>query len=351
MEGARSWTEREERERDRIRPVPAPPAMRSPSAAEVLRLQRSAGNAAVARLLARQGHPHSHPMNPPKRGGMFDEGGIFDEPGVLGDRPPKTMAELIRDPDFLAYIDSIQKQAEREAREADEELNLGPLLPAGMQLEEAAGLRKLYQAGAKAIAEEAQLMLSRGVPEAQVAEWATKARNALKQQIRDKGARIIKALAEARNMKKYGNPVGPSAEELRAKGKTNAQIIEGAERSNPRVNRWTGRMRVAGRIMIAIDIGIGIYNIANAAEVDRPRVLLRETGRIAGGLGGAAGGAKLGGMAFAWTGPVGAGIAAVVGGIGGAIIGSFLGSKAGDLVADQLYPPEQTGFEGDFATE
>ena len=344
MSGVHAWTEREERPHGAERP-PEPPARRPADADAVLRLQATVGNAAVSRLIARQEHPGSHPMHPPK------SRGILDEPGVLEDRPPMTVEQLSRDPAFLAWLESIRVAEERERKAADQELNLGPLLPAGVSLDEAAALRQAYQAGAKAIAAEAQLMLARGIPEAEVAEWATKARNALKQEIRDKGARIVKALAEARNMKKYGNPVGPSAEELRAKGKTNTQIIEGAERSNPRVNRWTGRMRVAGRILIALDIGIGIYNVATAAEVDRPRVLLRETGRIAGGVGGGIAGAKLFGAAFSWTGPIGAGIAAVAGGIGGAIVGSIFGSKAGDLVADQLYPPEQTGFEGDFVTE
>jgi hypothetical protein len=193
-------------------------------------------------------------------------------------------------------------------------------------------------------------MLDAGVKPAEVAEWATNARNALKQEIRIKGARIIKALAEARNMKVYGNPLGPSAEQLRAAGKSDAQIIEGVKRSNPSVNRWTGRLRVAGRILIALDIGIGFYNVGTAGN-EWPRVLMRETGRIAGGLGGAYGGAKAAGLAFSWTGPFGAGIAAVLGGIGGALFGSWAGSKVGDFVADQFWPPAQTAFEGDFIVE
>ena len=255
------------------------------------------------------------------------------------------------DPEFLKYIHEVveQERIEREAanRAADEELHLGPLLPAGMQLEEAGALREAYQRGVAAIADEASAMLRAGASPGEVADRAVKARNSLKQQIRDQGAKIIKTLAEARNLKKYGNAVGPSAEELRAAGRTNEEIIEGATRSSRSVTRWAGRLRVAGRILIALDIGVGIWNVANAPAVDRPRVLMRETGRIAGAAGGAWAGAEAS-LAFSWTGPVGAGIAGVIGGIIGAFVGSKAGSKLGDFVADQFYPPEQTGFEGDF---
>jgi hypothetical protein len=294
-----------------------------------------------------QHHLASHPMNPPKPAGTLEQ---LEQLGVLEPLKPMTLQELSRDPAFLAYLKSIEEDRRREERAADEELDLGPLLPAGLQLEEAAGLRAAYQEGARAIGETAQKMLDAGVKQAEVAEWATNARNALKQEIRTKGARIIKALAEARNMKVYGNPLGPSAEQLRAAGKSDAQIIEGAKRSNPSVSRWTGRLRVAGRILIALDIGIGLYNVGTAGN-EWPRVLMRETGRIGGGVGGAYAGAKAFGLAFSWTGPIGAGIAAGVGGIGGALLGSWAGSKVGDFVADQFWPPAQTAFEGDFVVE
>jgi hypothetical protein len=169
-------------------------------------------------------------------------------------------------------------------------------------------------------------------------------------------------------MKKYGNPLGLTAEELRARGKTNEQIIESVGRANLNVSKWVGRLRIAGRILIAIDIGMAAYHVATAPEVDRPKVLLEETGAlagaIAGGEAGAVGGAKIG----AWIGGIiggggtapiggegaipgaglGGAIGGVIGGIGGAIGGAWAGKKLGDFIAEQSYPPAQTAFEGDF---
>lgn len=242
--------------------------------------------------------------------------------------------------------------------ESTEDIGFDPavLVPAGLELESAAALRQLYANGVKAIADEAALMLARGVPAEEVTNWANAARNNLKQQIRDQGPRIIKVLAEARNMRKYGNPLGLTAEQLRAMGKTNEQIIESAGRGNINIARWAGRMRIAGRILIALDIGIAAYQVAMAPEVDRPRVLLEEASAIGGALAGAAAGAKgggwIGGVIGAWFGGAGAvpgaAIGALIGGIGGAFVGAWGGRKLGGFVADQFYPPAQTGFEGGF---
>jgi hypothetical protein len=219
----------------------------------------------------------------------------------------------------------------------------------GRELEEVGALRKAYAEGVNAIGEEAKLMVSRGVEKADVAKWANDARNALKVKIRNQGARIVKVMAEARNIRKYGNPVGKTYEQLRAEGKTDEEIIESAARGSAKITRWAGRLRIAGRILIAIDIGIGVWNVATASVEDRPRVLLHEAGRIGGGLAGAYGGAKVGGVIGGEIGgPWGAGIGAVVGGIGGLIFGSKAGAKLGDFVANTFYPPAQTKFEGDF---
>lgn len=240
----------------------------------------------------------------------------------------------------------------------DEDPSFDPatLVPAGLALEDAAALREIYANGVKAIKAEADLMLARGVSPTEVANWAAESRNNLKAQIRNQGPGIIKVIAEARNMKKYGNPLGLTAEQLRAMGKTNEEIIASAGRGNTGITKWAGRMRIAGRIMIAIDIGIAAYNIASAPAVDRPRVLMQEVGGVAGALGGGAAGAKagawIGGGIGAWFGGAGAApgaaIGAVVGGIGGAIAGAWGGRKLGDFVADQFYPPAQTGFEGSY---
>ena len=212
-----------------------------------------------------------------------------------------------------------------------------------------AALREMYHRGEAAIAQEARAMLAAGKSEVEVARWAVEARNALRRAIREQGEPIVDAIARttrgARDM--------PSYEQLRAAGKTDAQIVESAARSNLGVNRWVGRIRIAGRIFIALDIGVATYNVATAPEVDRPRVLAREVGRVggvlAGGWAGAKGGAALGGAigsVFPGAGTaIGAGVGGVIGGIGGAIFGGWAGSEAAEWTIEQFYPPNETRFE------
>ena len=212
-----------------------------------------------------------------------------------------------------------------------------------------AALREMYHQGERAIAAEAEILLKAGKSEAEVARWASEARTALRRAIRDQGEPIVDAIAKATR----GARDMPGYEQLRAAGKTDAEIIKSAARSNAGVDRWAGRLRIAGRIMIAIDIGIAVYHVASAPEVDRPKVLAHEVGRVggalAGGWAGAKGGAALGGAIgslFPGAGTaIGAGIGGVVGGIGGAIFGGWAGGKAGDWVIEQFYPPAETRFE------
>lgn len=221
-------------------------------------------------------------------------------------------------------------------------------------------LRETYQRTDQAIFEEAQYMLQKGVPAQEVAKWTVEARNVAKVKIRRWNLDVLRLLAEQRNSKPfgkggYGNKVGPTYEQLksgspngRVRPKTDTQIIEGAARSNAKVNRWAGRMKIAGRIMIFIDIGISGYKVYSAPPKDRPKVFFQEAGALAGAAGGGWAGAKAGGAMGAYFGPWGAGIGAVVGGISGAIGGGWAGSKAGTWMVDQLYPTQDTFIDGDF---
>jgi hypothetical protein len=55
-------------------------------------------------------------------------------------------------------------------------------------------------------------------------------RNALKVKYRELSPADFVKQAEARNVEKYGNPLGPTADQLRAQGKTWEQIIDSAAR-------------------------------------------------------------------------------------------------------------------------
>ncbi|NWF68999.1 MAG: hypothetical protein HXY40_07930 [Chloroflexi bacterium] len=304
----------------------------------VLQMQRLYGNAAVTRLLAR--------------------------PAVQRFTDDQLAGRYENDPNTAT-------PAAQPAAPADLDFDPAALFPAalGLGAQDLEALRQMYVTGARAIQEEANLMLARGVSPDKVAEWANNARNQLKVTIRDEGPRIVKRIAEARNIAKYGNPVGPNVDDLRSAGRTNEQIIEGAGRASGGASRWAGRLRIAGRIAIVLDLGIAGYNIATAPEVDRPRVLMQEAGALAGawagGVAGAEGGAALGGWigglvagvptAGAGAAPgvgIGATVGGIIGGIGGAIGGAWAGRKAGDALADFViedhYPTQRTAFEGDF---
>lgn len=56
-------------------------------------------------------------------------------------------------------------------------------------------------------------------------------RNALKLKYRELSPADFVKKAEARNMEKYGNPLGPTVDQLRAQGKTWEQIIESSARA------------------------------------------------------------------------------------------------------------------------
>src|SRR4029079_2385772 len=104
-----------------------------------------------------------------------------------------------------------------------------------------AALREMYFEGERAIAAEAQAMLRAGQSEAAVAQWSVLARNELRRAIREQGEPIVDAVARATR----GARDMPTYEGLRASGRTDAQIIESAARSNAGVNRWVGRIRIA----------------------------------------------------------------------------------------------------------
>jgi len=85
-------------------------------------------------------------------------------------------------------------------------------------------LRDIYLRGDAAIRAEAQAMVAAGKSEVEAASWAVQARNQLRQSIRDQGEPIVDAIAQARR----GARDMPTYESLRARGKTDAQIIEDA---------------------------------------------------------------------------------------------------------------------------
>ncbi|MDH0340180.1 hemagglutinin repeat-containing protein [Chromobacterium haemolyticum] len=90
--------------------------------------------------------------------------------------------------------------------------------------------RIAYESEAESLAFQANKMLRQGVSEEVVAKWAHAQRNKLKVDFRDISPKDFVIQAEKRNVERYGNPLGPTIEQLREKGKSWRQIIESAAR-------------------------------------------------------------------------------------------------------------------------
>lgn len=91
-------------------------------------------------------------------------------------------------------------------------------------------LRLKYEADVAALAEATSQMLGSGTSEEDVARWVVDERNALKRTYRGLTPAPILARIDARTLQRYGNRMGPSADELRAAGKSWREIIESAAR-------------------------------------------------------------------------------------------------------------------------
>jgi Domain of unknown function (DUF4157) len=218
-----------------------------------------------------------------------------------------------------------------------------------------AGLRALYDQGAREITKEALKVAAEGgnTPEAleKAARWAVQARNDLKAGLRAKGSVVTKALAEARNIKKYGDKIGPTYDQLIREGKTPPDIIGSAGKANAKISRAATRMKVAGRLLIAIDLAIVTWEVISAPEGSRLRTAVGGLGGIGGALAGgklgSLGGAKLGAAIGTFIEPgggtaIGGAIGGILGGVGGAVAGGYYGKKAAESafdIAEEIFAP------------
>lgn len=100
--------------------------------------------------------------------------------------------------------------------------------------------RQGYVDAARSITDDSLARIQAGEDVETVAREAVDARNALKVSAREDMPGILRSFAERRNLTKYGNPVGPTYEDLLRGGKTPEQIIFGAGRTSQRTNRLLG---------------------------------------------------------------------------------------------------------------
>ena len=88
--------------------------------------------------------------------------------------------------------------------------------------------RLAYEGAVRALRQDAEALLAGGADEPEVARTLVQRRNAIKRSFRDSDPPEIVQLMEARNLAKYGDPLGPDAEWLFAKYGSWRLVIEAA---------------------------------------------------------------------------------------------------------------------------
>jgi RHS repeat-associated protein len=90
--------------------------------------------------------------------------------------------------------------------------------------------RAAYERAVKGLADKASKMRAAGECPETIARQLVKDRNALKQAFRQNASPDLLKQWEQRNIEKYGDPIGPTADQLHAQGKSWEYIIESATR-------------------------------------------------------------------------------------------------------------------------
>ena len=92
-------------------------------------------------------------------------------------------------------------------------------------------IRKAYEKEVQNLAKLEKKLLKQGKSEKEIAKIVVSKRNNFKIKYRGLTPSDVVKEFEERNIKKYGNPVGPTAEQLRAQGKSWKEIIDSATRT------------------------------------------------------------------------------------------------------------------------
>ncbi|MES2383093.1 MAG: hemagglutinin [Pseudomonadota bacterium] len=92
-------------------------------------------------------------------------------------------------------------------------------------------LRLAYERAVAELGAQVADRVAAGVAQEQLARWAAGERDRLKQLYRGKTPPAALAIIEARSLAQYGNSIGPSVDQLRAGGKSWAEIAASAGRA------------------------------------------------------------------------------------------------------------------------
>jgi hypothetical protein len=137
-----------------------------------------------------------------------------------------------------------------------------------------------------------------------------------------------------------------AAEDLLKKGPGAAEsVLERAGTAAESAGHWSGRLHIAGKLVVAVDIVGSTIDIIASPPKEMPKKVIVQASRIAGGLAGAEGGASLGGRLGARFGPEGAFVGGFIGSVIGGIAGSWAAESIAEFVADEIWPPDETYAE------
>ncbi len=134
--------------------------------------------------------------------------------------------------EFAAQISAQLSKLESSVAKAFAKRNAGQVVksPCPVVSQTIHPLRQQYIEEVLALEELGLSARAAGADAEAVARMLVAERNALKVKYRELSPADFVKQAEARNVEKYGNPLGPTADQLRAQGKTWEQIIDSAAR-------------------------------------------------------------------------------------------------------------------------
>lgn len=116
----------------------------------------------------------------------------------------------------------------------------GPGSTGGTPTDDQIRLRQQYLDRVQQMHDTEATMRQQGASDEQIARKLVDDRNAAKVIVRSQQDPALTAQQEARNLQKYGNPVGPTADQLLQKYGSWEEVIKAAYRTDPETNRFLG---------------------------------------------------------------------------------------------------------------
>ncbi|MFX1562422.1 MAG: SpvB/TcaC N-terminal domain-containing protein, partial [Promethearchaeota archaeon] len=157
---------------------------------------------------------------------------------------------------------SKQKRGRAKTPKAETGINTEPVRQLGRAIYALGKERQTYANAAAEMSKTAKAAVEAGVATEEHAKRSAHAfRRAIEKAAREKTPAPIRKKMETRNIKRYGDPLGPSLEEL-SKKKTPMEIVESAGKTSKRWNTVGKAARIGGK---AIDFGGKALGVAGSA--------------------------------------------------------------------------------------